>query len=546
MNDDNAQTDLSPGAATTHPTLARVLVVDDNEMNRDMLSRRLRRSGFTVLEADDGEPALAVAMREPIDLIVLDVMMPGMDGLSVLRTLRRIHPPEQLPVIMATAKGESSDIVEALELGANDHVTKPIDFQVLLARIHAQLRMRRPAGAGSGAARDDAAPVATGAAASGTLLAERYTLETQIGHGSFGVVWRARHRDLDRPVAIKLMHTGLTSDERALERFRREGHAASRIDHPNAVQIFDFGVGGDGTAYLVMELLRGHSLQHELIDHGALPLRRCMALMLPICDALAAAHGQGLVHRDIKPENIFLHENEHGTEVVKVLDFGIAKALGGAITAANLTSEGAVLGTPAYMSPERLRGEPYDGRADVYSLGLMLYQMLTGQRAFSVEDGDPMALAIKQLSDPMPRVDALHADIPAAVDDLLQSAAAKAPVERPDVRTFAARLAALADALPSDALDATFEPLAAAASTAASTAPSFAPYAPTLATPGVTEPEARAAAAPATRVLPSAAAPSETLDAGAGDAAPAADPPATQAAPAGGLRGWLRRLLSRS
>ena len=425
-----------------------LLVVDDNELNRDLLSRRLERKGFRVLTAMDGLQALDTIASTPVDLVLLDVMMPGITGLDVLRAVREKRSPIDLPVIMVTAKDESTDIVEALELGANDYVTKPIDFAVVLARVQTQLRMK------SGAARaapspsflNAEPPVPAAAAAdvkTAAVLAGKYRIEAKLGAGAFGVVYRATHVALDHPVAVKILqHNVLLSDDRsdALARFRREGISTCRVNHPNAVTVIDFGVTDNGVAYLVMELLEGKTLAESLKELGTFSPGRCLEILSPICAVLEEAHASGVVHRDIKPANIFLHL-VRGEEIVKVLDFGIAKLVGGASDDhATMTMEGSLLGTPAYMAPERVANHPYDGRADVYSVGVMLYQMLVGHPPFKAQD--PVALAVQQMNATPPPPRDVNPDIPPAVEAVVLEALTKDPTLRPTASLLVQRFAA--------------------------------------------------------------------------------------------------------
>ncbi|HSD27809.1 MAG TPA: response regulator, partial [Vicinamibacteria bacterium] len=240
---------------------ATILVVDDLPANRELMSRRLERSGFRVVCAASGPEALDLLKRGPVDLVLLDIMMPGMTGFEVLKTVRLARSPAALPVIMVTAKTDSEDVVEALSLGANDYVTKPVEYPVALARIRAHLGVREAARAGASRAVEPQSPAQV---VPGTVLDGRYRLDTLIGGGSFGTVFRARHLELDREVAVKVLATSAGTDPEALARFRREGASACRVHHPNAVAVLDFGVNQGGVAYLVMELLHGHSLEKEL------------------------------------------------------------------------------------------------------------------------------------------------------------------------------------------------------------------------------------------------------------------------------------------
>jgi CheY-like chemotaxis protein len=417
------------------PAENTLLVVDDSAENRDILARRLRRKGFRVLEADSGPAALELIEREPVDLMLLDIMMPGMNGLEVLRIVRRSRPAHVLPVIMATARSESEDMVEALEMGANDYVTKPLDFPVVLARVQAQLRARRPPAEEPRLNSKEIGP--------GTVLGGKYRLEARLGAGSFGAVYRARHLDLESDVAVKVLQAGVSEGGEALSRFRREGISACRVKHPNAVTILDFAVQG-GLAYLVMELLEGHSLHDELNKHGVLAPQRAVGIAVPVCDALAEAHRMGIVHRDVKPSNIFLARGSRG-EAPRVLDFGIAKIAGEADKA--LTQSGTILGTIAYMAPECFRGGQVDGKTDVYGLGVTLYQMLAGRTPFVASSKSPMALAELHMSEsPRSLVEAAPG-VTAALDATVQQALRKDPQQRPSAEEFAANLARAAATL---------------------------------------------------------------------------------------------------
>ena len=421
---------------------ASVLVVDDLPANLDLMARRLERSGFRVLTAADGPEALRVLAEQAVDLVLLDIMMPGMTGLDVLQRVRSTWSPTVLPVIMVTAKTDSADVIEALGLGANDYVTKPVDYPVALARIHAQLRTRE-------AARAEAPPVAEGEprsaaqAGPGSVLGGRYRLASRIGGGSFGNVFRARHLELDREVAVKVLSTSAGTDPEALARFRREGVSACRVKHPHAVAVLDLGVTSAGVAYLVMELLEGRSLDVELEKQGRLSPRRCAEILAPVCRALTAAHAAGVVHRDIKPSNIFLHRPGKN-EVPKILDFGIAKIAGAAALGQNLTVDGSLLGTPAYMAPERFRRGAYGPKSDVYSVGTVLYEMLSGRLPFVPSSADPLVLVAMQLEDEPPPLRPLLPELSPALEALVRTALAKDPEARPTTQLLGRRLEELA------------------------------------------------------------------------------------------------------
>ena len=415
---------------------ATILVVDDLLANRDLMTRRLERSGFRVVSAASGPEALAVLKRGPVDLVLLDIMMPGMTGYEVLKAVRLTRSPAALPVIMVTAKAESEDVVEALSLGANDYVTKPVDYPVALARIRKELGIRQAVQAETGPSVEPRNPAQ---AVPGTVLGGRYRLDTLIGGGSFGTVFRARHLELDRDVAVKVLVTSAGTDPEALARFQREGKSACRVQHPNAVAVLDFGVNPGGVAYLVMELLQGRSLEKEIEDKGPLTPRRCAEIVVPVCAALAAAHAAGVVHRDIKPSNVFLHRAPHG-EMPKILDFGIAKLSGEAAIGQSLTVDGSLLGTPAYMAPERFRRGPYGPKSDVYSVGAMLYEMLAGRLPFVPSSADPLALVAMQAEEDPPPLRLRCPGVSPALEALVRTALDRNPEERPTAELLGHRL----------------------------------------------------------------------------------------------------------
>src|SRR5581483_4827749 len=210
------------------------------------------------------------------------------------------------------------------------------------------------------------------------MLGGRYRLVAPVARGGMAEVWEAHDEVLSRPVAVKVLQPHLAADEIFLERFRREAVTAARLAHPNVVATFDTGLDC-GTAYIVMELVRGRNLRQLLNDEGRLEPWLAVAIGRQVADALAYAHQAGLVHRDVKPANILLVEDEWGSVRVKVTDFGIAKAGAGS---GDLTRTGIVLGTPKYLSPEQIKGLEPDARADLYSLGVVLYEMLTGVPPF--------------------------------------------------------------------------------------------------------------------------------------------------------------------
>ncbi len=217
----------------------------------------------------------------------------------------------------------------------------------------------------------------------GVEVGGNYRVRECIGEGGMGRVYSAEHTSLGKTVAIKFIHPHLLSDESAVVRFYTEARATSRLNHPNSVGVLDFGKMPSGQLYLVMEYLRGRDLSMILADQPEIGFRRLAKILRQVLSALADAHDLGIIHRDLKPDNILIEELRTGGDFVKVLDFGLAKIRGVADKSA--TIPGLICGTPEYMSPEQGRGDQLDPRSDLYSLGVILYQCLTGRLPFEHE-----------------------------------------------------------------------------------------------------------------------------------------------------------------
>ncbi|HTT69399.1 MAG TPA: protein kinase [Gemmatimonadales bacterium] len=483
----------SQSGASTPAAPARILVVDDIEDNRAVLERRLARQGYAVTCAASGGAALALLAATPFDLVLLDVMMPELDGFAVLERIKGAEETRDIPVIMISALDDMASVVRCIERGAEDYLPKPFDPVLLKARIGASLEKKRLRdrelaylkeverviaaaraveggeyrtgaladlasradelgrlarvfdGMAAGvkaredrlqgrldelrreiaAARPAAAPAEAAAATAlqaGQLFAGRYEIVRPLGAGGMGAVYLARDRELGEDVAVKMLHAELLgTDETATERLKAETRLARKISHRNVVRTHDFGVC-DGACYVTMEYVEGMTVRQLLETRGRLGVSAVLALGSQLAEALDVAHRQGVVHRDIKPQNLLLDAEG----VLKVMDFGVARLVEHTTV---LTQAGMVVGTPAYMSPEQLLAEDVDGRSDLYSAGVVLYECLTGRLPF--EAHSPISLIAKLLHDEAEAPAALNADVPLPLSALVLRLLAKKADERP-------------------------------------------------------------------------------------------------------------------
>ena len=269
----------------------------------------------------------------------------------------------------------------------------------------------------------------------GMVLGGKYEVLEKIGTGGMATVYRVRHLRLQEDVAIKVVSTSLASDPNFLERFQTEAVITRKLRHPNAVRLDDFDLTGDGRPFIVMEFVRGKSLR-ALLQDGWLAPARAADIARQVALALGAAHALGIIHRDIKPDNILLVPQADGSDLVKVLDFGIARVTGeAAALEANHTPTrtGIIMGTPQYISPEQAKGgrsSELDGRSDLYSLGVVLYEMLTGQQPFRAENPFDLLLQHIQSVPTAPHLANSHARISPAMTNLVMKALEKDPAVR--------------------------------------------------------------------------------------------------------------------
>jgi CheY-like chemotaxis protein/tRNA A-37 threonylcarbamoyl transferase component Bud32 len=478
--------------APAAPSQARILIVDDGAENREVLRRRLEREGHAVEAAEDGRRALELVAKRSFDLVLLDVLMPELDGYAVLDALKGSPATRDIPVIMISALDELEGIVRCIERGAEDYLHKPFDPVLLRARINASLdkkRMRdqeveylrevnrviaaaaaveggryRPGSLAEVTRRDDElghlarvfdnmaqqikareerlrdrvrdlrqeiewarrdsreteSALDGGNLRSGETFAQRYEIIAVMGRGGMGTVYRAKDLELEEEVAIKTLRPEFVSDKTLLARFKDEIRLARRLTDASIVRTHDFGEWS-GVCFLTMECVQGITVR-ELIDtRGRLGVSATLAIATQLAHSLAVAHAHGVIHRDIKPQNLLVDE----AGVLKVMDFGVARL---AERSTANTEAGLVLGTPAYMPPEQLMGEPVDARSDLYAAGVVLYECLTGQLPFNA--GSVISLVAKLLKEDARPPQEVNPEIPPALSALVLRLLAKRPEDR--------------------------------------------------------------------------------------------------------------------
>ncbi|MEM6457254.1 MAG: protein kinase [Acidobacteriota bacterium] len=471
------------------PRPAKILVVDDDPLVLSLIDTMLRRAGYAVVTADQPARVMSMAITEAVDAVVLDVVMPDLSGIDVLRQLRREPRTETLPVLMLSGLASAGDRVRGLREGADDYMAKPFEAIELLHRVKRLLlpaiARASAAAAASGSerrdgdpppARDDAGRTAHGqqparahrddeiSDTTQVLFSDddpetdtrddeaddaqaeprhrqlgRYEVLGTIGIGAMGTVFRGIDPRLQRQIALKTLNlSGIAAaDQRheMLDRLRREAITIAQFHNPHIVAVYDMGDGDEGdakAAFIAMELIDGMSLSHFLELRAPLPADQVIPLGAAIAEALATAHAYGVIHRDVKPGNVLLGRN--GT--IKVTDFGLAHAM----SSVRDEGETQIFGTPGYVPPEVLMGDMYGVQGDVFSLGVLLYRCLTGihplrgkslrETLRNNREARVVPLRDKQVDVPQPLAALVHAMLARHPDDRPNTAAARDTLNR--------------------------------------------------------------------------------------------------------------------
>lgn len=395
------------------------LVIEDGEVTRDLVADALERTGCEVIAAVNGAQGLDLLRESTPDLVVLDAEP---DGWSTLEGIRALS---DVPVLMLTTTDTEVGRGHGMSQAADDYVAKPFEADHLIERVEALLR--------GPSADPPRSPDGNALLPTGSQVGP-YRIEGLVAHGGMSTIYRANHTAIGRNVALKILSDEIAGDETNRERFATEWKVAAALRHPNILEVYDAGEA-DGRLYMAMEMVEGGDVGNLIDREGALAPERALLILEQAAGALDAAHSAGIIHRDVKPANLLLDGDR-----VFLTDFGLTKVVG---SSARLTAPGRMVGTASYLSPEQIRNEPVDYRADVYALGCVMFEALTATSPYEA-DSD-FVLMYAHLSEAVPNVSARRPGLPPAVDAVVARTMAKPAGDR--YESAGEAVAALRDAL---------------------------------------------------------------------------------------------------
>lgn len=353
-----------------------ILIIDDDKQVLSILKTAFKNLDCEILTAQNGQEALPIIIDTMPSIIISDWHMPELDGLGLFLQVKKSPYTKHIPFIFLTATDDAEVRAALLENGVEDYWSKPFNTRELKVRAQ-RLLERLDTIAESHCERASMRTLITTPTSGSDVINNRYKITDTIGFGGMGIVYCAHDLKTETQVALKVLRAEYVSDDLAVRRFAREAAAATKVKHPNIVNTFEYGLLSTGQAYLSMELLNGHPLDQELREKIHIPFIKAVEIVRQVCLAISELHKHSIVHRDLKPSNIYLLDTPDGSVQVKILDFGIA-LLNQNPELTRLTDNNSMMGTPLYLSPEQASGYDIDGRSDIYSLGVVFYEMLAG------------------------------------------------------------------------------------------------------------------------------------------------------------------------
>jgi serine/threonine protein kinase len=384
----------------------KILVVEDETAIRNNVVSMLRMEGFDVVEASNGRSALAMAREHIPGLILSDVMMPELDGYGLLELLRADPLTATIPLIFLSARTDRADRRRGMNLGADDYLGKPFTHGELLEAVSARIKRNQTFGKADTTSRAGV-NLGTSAKVRPPVAVKGYRILRKIGSGGMSEVFLAVREADQRELALKVLDTGRDEDLALLHRFIQEYALLAQIDHPNVAKIYDQGIA-DAHAFLSMEYFAGGDIKRRI--SAGLTQHEVLGVTLQVALALVQIHALGIVHRDVKPDNLMLRQDGS----VALIDFGIAKHADHAL---GHTMHGEIIGSPYYLSPEQASGQPVSAASDIYCLGVIFHEMLTGERPYAADRVE--VLLAQHLFSPTPRLAPQHSTMQDLLDKMM-------------------------------------------------------------------------------------------------------------------------------